>query len=320
MTEKERKIRCGIFLVSGVLLLLLILFFLGGRDLFTPKAEVRTYFPESVQGLARGSAVKYRGAPIGTVSGISIQAGKRMVQVDMEIDLDAFGGTEENFRRLLRQEMQQGLRCRMEFLGVTGMKFIDWDYFVPPGSGLPQMPDFAGDPRVCYIPSVPSAFKDIHATLVASLERLSRIKFEEISDGLDRSLSELSALLSDPAIKATINNINETAVNLSATTGAIAEVLDEQQLKELTVLIDKNLQNMARLTARIEAETARAGISDSAIAIKEAARAVSDSRSDLQNTLEKFNQLMDSVKMLTDYLEKDPASLVYGKQLRPRQQ
>jgi len=316
MTDKERKIRCGIFLAAGVLLLLLMLFFLGARDLFTPKAEMRTYFTESVQGLVKGSAVKYRGAPIGAVSNISIQVGKRMVQVDMEIDLNAFGSTEENFQQLLRKEMQQGLRCRMEFLGVTGLKFIDCDYFVPPGAAVPEIPDFAGDPRVCYIPSVPSSFKDIYSSLVSALERLSRIKFEEISDGIDRTLSELSALLSDPAIKATIANINDTAVNLESTTGAVSRVLDEQRLSQLAGLIDRNLQNMAALTARLEKEAASAGIAGSSAAVKEAAQAVSASRSDLQNTLFKFNQLMDSLKLLVDYLEKDPASVLYGKNPR----
>ena len=117
MNEQKRRLRTGIFLVSGVLLVLLILFFLGGRDLLTNKVYVRTYFPESVQGLSRGAAVKYRGAPIGTVSKVSILFSKRIVQVDMEIDVSSFAGEEEEIRNIcnLTTEQYADLINRMNF-------------------------------------------------------------------------------------------------------------------------------------------------------------------------------------------------------------
>ena len=58
MNEQSRRLNTGIFLIGSLLLVLAILFFLGGRDLFSSKVKVSTYFEESVQGLSRGAAVK----------------------------------------------------------------------------------------------------------------------------------------------------------------------------------------------------------------------------------------------------------------------
>ena len=220
MNDRNQKLRIGMFVIGGVLLLLIMLFFFGMSDFFTHKVAVRTYFSESVQGLTVGSGVKYRGVPIGTVSKIAIRVSDKLVEVNMEIQLDHFVNVEggrsrqlTEFDRFFRSELEQGMRCRLEYAGITGMRYIDFDYFATPGQELPEPPAGTG-PGVLYIPAVPSSFRDILKALNTSLDRISRIRFEEISDGLERSLSELSGLLGDPALKSTIVRINDAAENL----------------------------------------------------------------------------------------------------------
>lgn len=99
------------------------------------------------------------------------------------------------------------MRCRLEYAGITGMRYIDFDYFATPGQTLPEPPTGMLEPGTLYIPAVPSPFRDILKAIGTSLDRISRIRFEEISDGLERSLSELSGLLGDPALKSTIVRI-----------------------------------------------------------------------------------------------------------------
>jgi ABC-type transporter Mla subunit MlaD len=67
MTDKKQKLRIGIFLLSGVLLMVAILFFLGLSDIFKDKVVIMTHFQESVQGLTVGSPVKFRGVQVGAV-------------------------------------------------------------------------------------------------------------------------------------------------------------------------------------------------------------------------------------------------------------
>ena len=88
--DSTQKIKLGLFVTGGIVLFVAILFFLGMTDIFTNKATVQTCFSESVQGLTVGSAVKYRGVPIGSVTKISIRVPDKLVQVDMAVELRHF--------------------------------------------------------------------------------------------------------------------------------------------------------------------------------------------------------------------------------------
>lgn len=313
MKDKEAKIRCGLFLVGGILVLLLLLFLLGGRDLFVRKATIRTAFRESVQGLSVGSAVKYRGAPVGSVSKITILVDQRIVQVDMEIELDSFGGTKGRVENYFRRELKQGLRCRMEFLGITGMKYIDLDYFVSKEDEMPTAPKFVGDASAIFVPSVPSSFRDISQSLVTAVEHISKIKFDELAEKIDRTLSDFSGLLADPAIRSTIARVNDAAANLESTTAAIARTLDEKRMERMIAQVENALKGFDSLVDTVKGEADRAKIAESTASFRAAADAISERSREITNTLQKFNQLMDSIRMLTDYLERDPNSIINGK-------
>ena len=69
----KRLFWIGIFVVSMMLLFVAMLFSFGLASRLTPKVKIESYFPESVQGLTEGAAVKYKGVPIGSVRGIAIQ-------------------------------------------------------------------------------------------------------------------------------------------------------------------------------------------------------------------------------------------------------
>lgn len=320
MGERKRNFRLGLFVTGGIVLFLAILFFLGMSDLFTNKAVLRTSFTESVQGLTVGSPVKYRGVPIGTVKRIAIRVADKLVQVDMEIQRDLFadrGSSMQVFQHFVEKDLQQGLRCRLEYAGITGMKFIDFDYFVPPGSTLPPVPASLKQDSAIYIPSVPSAFKDILSAVGTSLDRIAHIRFEEISDGLERSLSELSQLLSDPALRSAIARINDAAENLESGSRTIAHVLDERRISELAETLQKNLTDINTLTNQILKDSKDARIGESSTAFRDAAVSVVDSQQQLANTLDKLNRTLDSIRALSDSLEDDPSSLLRGKQRKP---
>ena len=318
MKDKERSFRLGLFVTGGVLLFIAILFFLGMSDFFTKKAVLRTAFYESVQGLTVGSAVKYRGVPIGTVKQISIRISDKLVQVDMEIDREVFadkGSSPMEFRQFLKKDLQRGLRCRLEYAGITGMKFIDFDYFVTPGSTIPPVPASLNDANdAIFVPSTPSAFKDILSAVGTSLDRIANIRFEEISDGLERSLSELSRLLSDPALYSTIARVNDAAEHLEAGSRTISQALDERRINELVDAVQKNLNDINALANQLLKDSKDAKIAESSSSLREAAVSVVDGQQQLTNTLDKLNRTLDSLRALSDSLEDDPSSLIRGKQ------
>ena len=69
--EQSRYLKIGVFvlLCTGLIVVGIIIF--GSFHLFERRLYVETYFNESVQGLAIGSPVKYRGIDIGRVQAIN---------------------------------------------------------------------------------------------------------------------------------------------------------------------------------------------------------------------------------------------------------
>ena len=317
--DSFQKIKIGLFVIGGLALLIAILFFLGMTDIFTNKATVQTFFSESVQGLTVGSAVKYRGVPIGNVTKISIRVTDKLVQVDMAVELEHFvsggekGQQRSDFRRFFQSELEQGMCCRIEYAGITGMRYIDFDYFATPGQTLPEPPAGMLEPGTLYIPAVPSPFRDILKAIGTSLDRISRIRFEEISDGLERSLSELSGLLGDPALKSTIVRINDAAENLELGSRTLSRVFSEERLNRLMTVLEEDLDNVNKLTGQLIRETRDAKLPESAAAFRDASNAISFSQDELANTLTKLNQTLDALTELADSLSADPSSIVSGK-------
>lgn len=317
--DSFQKIKIGLFVIGGLALLIAILFFLGMTDIFTNKATVQTFFSESVQGLTVGSAVKYRGVPIGNVTKISIRVTDKLVQVDMAVELEHFvsggekGQQRSDFRRFFQSELEQGMRCRLEYAGITGMRYIDFDYFATPGQTLPEPPAGMLESGTLYIPAVPSPFRDILKAIGTSLDRISRIRFEEISDGLERSLSELSGLLGDPALKSTIVRINDAAENLELGSRTLSRVFSEERLNRLMTVLEEDLDNVNKLTGQLIRETRDAKLPESAAAFRDASNAISFSQDELANTLTKLNQTLDALTELADSLSADPSSIVSGK-------
>ena len=319
MNTRQQNFRIGIFVVSGVFLMLAGLFYLGLSDIFTEKLKVFTYFTESSQGVSVGSQVKYRGVPVGSVTKLSIDMDSKKVLVAMEIEPEYFHSVRyrglKAFKKMFRSEVDNGLRCRLEFAGITGMKFIEMDYFVHPGkSGKEQNEQYLLVKDSEYIPSVPSTIRDLSGTLSKALERFSNIRFEEIAVELERSLSRVSELLSDPAIRSAIGRINDAAENLEVSTSTMSRVLNENRLNRLLDSLEKDLQVIENLGEQISTAATNMKLPESTATLRNAIRSLLENREDFTNTLSKLNQTLESIKMLTDYLNANPSALIKGKQ------
>ena len=319
--NQKQQLMTGIFILSGLALLLLLLFTLGLSDFFAHKVALRTGFSESVQGLSKGSAVKYRGVQIGTVSGIYILVNENIIQVDMEIEPKYFavrknGSSDSNaeFFKFLRSEIKEkGLRARLEMLGITGMKYIDFDYFAKPGAVLPPAPKAVSPRGIFYIPSVTSQMKDITGTLTMAVDRISRIRFERISEQLETALTSLGQLLASQEIRSTIARINDTAENLETSSRAIASVLSESRIQTVVQQLEKNLAALNTLQQLLFRIAGESKIPQTTAAFRELLGNFSSTARNLDDSLLKLNQTLESIRVLADDLSEDPASLIRGK-------
>ena len=321
--------RIGLLSAGAVLLLVGVLFYLGLAEMFEPRITVTTVFRESVQGLAVGSAVKYKGVPIGSVSSITIRTRQKLIKVDMEIDPKVFidlknpeMDEEREVRKFCREASENGLCCRLDMAGITGMRYVEMDYFKEDNKTQPPLEMV--EPDAIGFASVPSTMTNIVDTVATSLEKIAEVDFVGISRSLEKNLNDLNTLLGDPALKRTIDRVESIAEHVEATSKTIAENLTGEELRKIFKSLNSNLDALSEITA----ETRRK-LDDSKFdevirkfgTTADSVRILSDNlnqtRRDFSWTLRQMNSLIGSMSELVDYLRADPNSLLRGKNLPP---
>ncbi|HQU09329.1 MAG TPA: MlaD family protein, partial [Opitutales bacterium] len=90
MSKKANPSIIGLFVLGAIVLGVVAILFFGSTNIFTPKEDFVIYFEESVNGLEIGAPVKFKGVPIGEVTGILIsfndQHTNAYIPVMIEID------------------------------------------------------------------------------------------------------------------------------------------------------------------------------------------------------------------------------------------
>ena len=197
MSAKANPLRIGIFAVLGAAILGAALFLFGIRSAFEPKYQMETYVVGDVEGLSKGSDVKLRGVIVGKVTEIGFSwklykdVPPRCVVVRFTIDravtpVGAGGDPEEETRRAV----QDGLRAMVQAEGITGTSVVAIQTLDPKQYPALVVP---WKPRYYYIPSAPSEFGQILASLNRTLSNLSTLDLKKIADSADRALDSADA-------------------------------------------------------------------------------------------------------------------------------
>ena len=321
MNEVRNRLRAGIFVALTLLLFLLMLFYFGLSQIFVRKTVVSSCFAESVQGLSVGSEVKYQGVKVGSVRKITILAKEKLIQVDMAIELDHFRGigdldgfeeSENSFRKFIEEDINHGLRCRLEFAGITGMKYVSFDYYVKPGLPVAVAPVTIRETGAIYIPSTTSPFKDIMVAMTRSLDRLSKVNFEGIFDEVEDVLKELNATLSAPEIKTTMQNVAKITDNLENTASSLNRVLSEKRMDEMVDKVNKNLDGVGELVQKLSTISGEMKLPETSADIRNVANIVVDTRQELAATIIRLNDMLEAIRKMCEIISSNPGFLLGG--------
>jgi paraquat-inducible protein B len=341
MVEANR-VKLGIFVLTGIVLLGVLLFLLGLGRIFQPKIKYTTYFDESVQGLEIGSPVKYRGATIGKVTKITIRFNDNIIRVDMEglvsaielpkeqrAEMAALGDYRQArhrfFRDWLEQETGRGLRCRLELAGITGLKYVELDYYPDAPVAIPA----PSDEEAIYIPATPSLLSGLRASVSESLSRIAAIDFQRISDEIVTTLTSISGMFNDPRVERLLARADAMGGHLEETAAALHAALTEERIVAVADELRAGLGEYRALAAAMQEELAAAKLAETTAAAREtagradlalddtaaAARAVAAMRERLAGSLARLDEALDAITELARQLDQDPASLVHGKRV-----
>ncbi len=274
MATEANKFKVGIFLIAGFLIFNGALIWIGASRLFESTREYVTYFTESVQGLDVGSAVKFRGVPLGRVKEIHVAPDRVLVEVRLEIT-PAF-------------QVTPGMRTTLASSGITGMAFVE---IALPPEGAPPPPRLSFTPRGAYIPSqrsfltnLMSALTDIAAQargtdlrgLVAEFRELVNAvnrrvsgpevgntlqRISEAADALDILTRRVTAFLEDPKFSGAVGRVGTALEDLESGAHSVKSLLADPRLAETLGDVRAAADALRKFSEEMNAEAAalRAG-------------------------------------------------------------
>lgn len=254
-------LRIGTIIVLGLALLIGMIWFLGGAN-FNHGLTFESYFRESVQGLEVGAPVKYRGVTLGRVTDIGLVSAEygqgqpidierqtyRLVFVRYFVDARKMGPVPN-----LDEAVKNGLRARIASQGITGLSYIELD-FVNPLEHPPQVVPW--QPKVAYIPSVPSTFAQVQDAAQQLLAKLNHIDIEKLT-------TQMTGLLADMRHELTSGDIHNTMANASALLKSTKDSIEAADLPGLTADIKRTSTS---LRSTVQGEETRKFLANASLA------------------------------------------------------
>lgn len=347
MSKQANKAVIGGFVVGAVALMVAGILIFGSDKFLAKKETYVMYFKGSVSGLNVGSAVVFRGVKIGSVTNIALYADP----ADLTIKIPVFIGVKpgrfkivgdrahrHSPKKILELLIKHGLRAQLQMQSmVTGQLIVELDFHPDKPAKL-----VGADPEHMEIPTIQSSLEglvqqiekapieEILNKVLSAVEGIEDIvNSKEVKESLvtlDQTLKDMHKLVLNidsrieplaSGIDETMREFGELAQNIDGKVGPLVSSIDETvgDIGKLAQDIDGQI---APLASSIE-NTVKA-FSAAAVqarkTIKEIEATFGEDSSliyELNDTLQGILAAANSIRVLADYLERHPESLIRGK-------
>ncbi|MBK5967578.1 MULTISPECIES: PqiB family protein [Thiorhodovibrio] len=255
------------------------------------------YFTESLRGLTVGAPVTLFGLPAGEVADVGIDIDPATTEVRGRVEIVAYPerlvsdmhteqsssaqamvqNPEQSHAFFQRLVMDRGLRAQLRSGSLlTGQLFVAFDFF-------PDAPKAEVDwgPKMPVIPTVPGTVTNLEDKVSDILAKVDKIPFETIGSEVAQTLLALNEAIKD--IDKAVNRIDK---------GVIPELKPAiSAVRSAMMSADRVLKN-----------------TDATLLGKDA-----PGQLELRDALQEVSRAARSLRVLTDYLERNPSSLIRGK-------
>jgi ABC-type transporter Mla subunit MlaD len=264
--NKANYAKIGFFVLAGMVLMIIVIAIAGSRGLTKRAILVETFFSESVTGLDIGSPVKYRGVPVGEVKHIGFvysayreqaheeltPARARQILVVMALDPERFGllGS-ERADAVLNQLVAQGLRVKIASSGMTGLAFLEMDYF----KGQPSEPapaELQLETHHPYIPSVASTMTALKKAVDDVFVKLSAVDLQALGDEFLATLYLVQHALAHTDVATLAEETTALMTELRESNRSLKGLLDSPELGRLPSTLAATAESARRTIERIE--------------------------------------------------------------------
>ncbi len=267
------------------------------EKIYSTKNYFVLLFEESVRGLSPGAPVEFRGIPIGQVvdikSEFDFKANKVKIPVIAAAEPERIsfqgklpdGVTRENLTDYL---VERGLRAQLRTGNLlTGQNYVALDFFpnAKPAALLRN-----GKYGYTEFPTTPTQLEEIGTKVSQLIAKLDRVPIDQIGSDLSDTIKGAKRIANSPEIIETVKSLNAA-------------------VKELQLL---TAELRTRTAPEVNATLQKAQASFAAAA--DVLESGSPLQSRLKETLEELASAARALRVLSDYLERQPQSLLTGKE------
>lgn len=271
---------------------------------FTDKIPYLIHFEGSVRGLNPGAPVEFRGITVGTVTSVQLEfdpaTSRIRIPVTIEIEpqriipnLAAIGV--ERGKAMAELVANKGLRAQLQTGNLlTGELFVDL-VLVP---DAPKAELITTGP-IPEIPSVPATLDQLQASATAILNKIAKLPLDELAASLTRTAEGLERIVTSPDIQEAGKNIGPAIAQLQQTIGRFDTATGP--------LLERVSGTAAAATATLR--DAQAAV----LSIQRTLGSGSPLASNAENLMQELTRAARSIRVLADYLERNPQALIRGK-------
>ncbi len=327
MAAPQNHWKLGLFMVAGLALALATVAILGARSMRREVGQYVSFFDESVQGLEVGAPIKFRGVTIGAVARIQVAPDRRHVEVGSELGVAELSRLGLDIAKgpiilgvPLKLEMTADLRLQLASAGLTGVKFLQLDFFDVEVYPKPELPFPVPDNM---IPTAPSMMKSIEDSLTHIMDSLPGV-----SDQIVVILGEIDALIREVRdqeyprrVTTVIDTVDELLVTLDSLLVAVERKLEAVDTDGISRGTKRLLADVRAAVRRMDALLARVGEDEGLLtSVVRASRAVGDTLrgadglgGEVADTLVTLQAAARALRMFFAALELDPDMLLKGR-------
>jgi phospholipid/cholesterol/gamma-HCH transport system substrate-binding protein len=283
MTSQSKKFKIGLFVITGMVLMIVALVWLGASRYFEEAKTVVAYFSESVQGLEADSPVKFRGVPVGRVSAIRLAPDGRLIEVVMSLA--------RHFK------VTDDLGIKMNLLGLTGMKYLEIDTFPPDQRREAVVYDF--QPRYPVIATYPSDIKEFGSALDNLFQKVKTVDAQQISRNLVSVTGQLDKFLRDGKLDKIAGETSDTLRDIREAARRLHDEINRNQpAKQAVRALDK----------------ASGFFDESSETARNVDRMVRRTDKSLSYLTQKLDTVADNLIAFTRMIRQKPSSILFGGQ------
>lgn len=259
---------------------------------YTEKKYWILNFNESIRGLSVGASVEFRGIKIGQVVDIKaeydLETNSPQITVLIETEPERWGKNAAdiaNPEQLIQQLVGKGLRAQLKTGSLlTGQLYVDIDFHPDaPEAEVKFTQDFP------EIPTIPAPLQVITARVNDLLSKLETLPIEQIGKDLGDTVQNIKRLSESKQLLEAVQALNETLQH----TRRLVQNLDSNVAPAMGSTLDQAQKTLMSVEGTLGKDAPL--------------------QHEMRRALKELAEAARGIRILTDYLERHPDALIYGK-------